>query len=95
MEWMGPLARLKEKTAGERRPPGGAVVGKQHLSSRPPSEPTRKESGSQGDGAREDTPTETQPRACGAATQDGSEAEGMEDMSASPSGSEEAAAAPA
>lgn len=71
MEWTGPLPRLKEKTTGAvwvlLWPSEGAVgraLEKEHLSSSPPSEPTRKVSESQGDTAREVMPTELQPRAC-------------------------------
>lgn len=71
MEWTGPLRGLNRKTAGALRvtlwPSGGTAAGvwdeKEHLSSRPPSEPTRKVSGSQGDRAREVTPTVLLPRA--------------------------------
>lgn len=73
MEWTGPLRGLNEKTAGALcvtlRPSEVAAAGileeKEHLSNRPPSEPTRKVSESQGDEAREVTPTVLLPRACG------------------------------
>lgn len=72
-EWTGPLRGLNEKTAGALSvtlwPSVGAAAGvwveKEHLSSRPPSEPTRKVSESQGDKAREVTPTVLLPRAYG------------------------------
>lgn len=71
MEWTGPLPRLNEKTTGALWvllwPSEGAVdraLEKEHLSSSPPSEPTRKVSESQEDTAREVMPTELQPRAC-------------------------------
>lgn len=72
MEWTGPLPGLKEKTAGALWvtlwPSEGAVDGileeKEHRSSRPPSEPTKKVSASHGDNAKEVMPTELQPRAC-------------------------------
>lgn len=71
MEWMGPLRGLNEKTAGALSgtvwPSEGAAADvweeKEHLSSRPPSEPTRKVSESQGDRAREVTPIVLLPRA--------------------------------
>lgn len=71
MEWTGPLQGLNEKTAGALSatlcPSEGAAAGvweeKEHLSSRPPSEPTKKVSESQGDRAREVTPTVLLPRA--------------------------------
>lgn len=65
MEWTGPLAGLKEKTAGAL----GATVWprlltaarvwqeKEQRSSRPPSEPSRKVLESQGDRASEVRPT--------------------------------------
>lgn len=73
IEWTGPLQGLKEKTAGAIRVTPCPLVGaaasvleeKEHLSSRPPSEPTRKVSGSHGDRVREVTPTLLLPRACG------------------------------
>lgn len=73
MEWTGPLRGLNEKTAGALwvtlRPSDAAAAGiwdeKEHLSSRPPSEPTKNVSESQGDRAREVMPTELLPRACG------------------------------
>lgn len=72
MEWTGPLPGLKEKTAGALWvtlwPSEGAVDGileeKEHRSSRPPSEPTKKVSTSHGDNAKDVIPTELQPRAC-------------------------------
>ena len=65
MEWTGPLQGRKEKTAGalgvtlcpSEATAAGVVEEKEHLSRRPPSEPTRKVSGSQGDRAREVMPT--------------------------------------
>lgn len=71
MEWMGPLLRLKEKSAGAawvrlwpaEGAEGGPFLEKEHRSSRPPSEPTRKVSRSQEDKAREVRPSELQPRA--------------------------------
>lgn len=73
MECTGPLRGLKEKTAGALSvtlwPSEGTVASiweeKEHRSSRPPSEPTRKVSGSHGDKAREVTPTVLLPRALG------------------------------
>lgn len=73
MEWTGPLRGLNEKTAGALGvtlwPSEGAAASvldeKEHLSSRPPSEPTKKVSGSQEDSARELTPTLLLPRAYG------------------------------
>lgn len=73
MEWTGPLRGLNEKTAGALGatlwPSEGAAAGvleeKEHLSNRPPSEPTKKVSESQGDRAREVTPTVLLPRAYG------------------------------
>ncbi len=69
-EWTGPLRSLNEKTAGALSvtlwPSEGAAAGvweeKEHLSSRPPSEPTKKVSESQGDTAREVMPTVLLPR---------------------------------
>lgn len=71
MEWTGPLRALNEKTVGALGvtlwPSEGASAGvweeKEHLSSRPPSEPTKKVSESQGDRARVVTPTVLLPRA--------------------------------
>lgn len=65
MEWMGPPWGRKEKTAGaltvtlwsSEGTAAGVFEEKEHLSSRPPSEPTRKVSKSQGDRASEVTPT--------------------------------------
>lgn len=73
MEWTGPLRGLNEKTTGALGatlwPLEGAVAGvleeKEHLSNRPPSEPTKKVSESQGDRASEVTPTVLLPRAYG------------------------------
>ena len=63
-EWTGPLLGEKQNWAGARRvtlsPSGGAAdtvwLEKAHLRTRPPSEPTRKESRSQGETARAVTP---------------------------------------
>lgn len=71
MEWTGPLQGLNEKTTGALSvtlcPSEGTAASvweeKEHLSSRPPSEPTKKVSESQGDRAREVTPTVPLPRA--------------------------------
>ena len=71
MEWMGPLQGLNEKAAGALSatlwPSEGAAAGvfeeKEHLRRSPPSEPTRKVSESQGERAREVTPTVLLPRA--------------------------------
>lgn len=71
MEWTGPLRGLNTKTAGALSvtlwPSEGTAAGvweeKEHRSSRPPSEPTKKVSGSQGDRASEVTPTVLLPRA--------------------------------
>lgn len=73
MEWTGPLRGLKEKTAGalsitlwpseDIAAAAGVWEEKEHRSSSPPSEPTRKVSESQGDRAREVTPTVLLPRA--------------------------------
>lgn len=73
MEWMGLPRGLNEKTAGALSvtlwPSEGATASvweeKEHLSSRPPSEPTKKVSESQGDRARQVTPTVLLPRAYG------------------------------
>lgn len=73
MEWMGPLLSLNENTAGALGvtlwPSEGTAAGvmeeKEHLSNRPPSEPTKKVSESQGDRAMEVTPTVLLPRAYG------------------------------
>lgn len=73
MECTGPLQGLNEKTAGALGvtlwPSEGTAAGvldeKEHLSNRPPSEPTKKVSESQGDSAREVTPTVLLPRAYG------------------------------
>lgn len=73
MEWTGPVQGLNEKTAGAlcvtlRRSEGaaaGILEEKEHLSNRPPSEPTKNVSESQGDRAREVTPTVLPPRAYG------------------------------
>lgn len=72
MEWTGPLLGLKENTAGAFRTTvrssGGTAAGvweeKEQRSSRPPSDPTRKVSGSHGDRARAVTPTVLLPRTC-------------------------------
>lgn len=68
---MGPLPSLNIKIAGalwvKLWPTEGTVASileeKEHLSSRPPSEPTKKVSESQEDSAREVMPTVLQPRA--------------------------------
>lgn len=68
---MGPLPSLNIKIAGalwvKLWPWEGTVATileeKEHLSSRPPSEPTKKVSESQEDSAREVMPTVLQPRA--------------------------------
>lgn len=65
MEWTGPLRGLNEKTAGALSVafwPSKAVAAsfweeKEHLSSRPPSDPTRKVSESHGDRAIDVIPT--------------------------------------
>lgn len=72
MEWTGPLRGLNGKTAGalsvtlwpSEDAAASAWEEKEHLSNRPPSEPTKKVSESQGDRAREVTPTVLLPRAC-------------------------------
>lgn len=65
MEWTGPLRGLKEKTAGalnitlwlSKGAAASVWEEKEHLSSRPPSDPTRKVSESHGDRAIEVMPT--------------------------------------
>lgn len=65
MEWTGPLQGLNGKTAGAfsvtlwPSKDTAAVIWelKEHLSNKPPSEPTKKVSESQGDRAREVIPT--------------------------------------
>lgn len=73
IEWMGPLLDLNENTAGALRgtlwpledAAASVLEEKEHRSNRPPSDPTKKVSESQGDRAREVTPTALLPRACG------------------------------
>lgn len=77
-DWMGPARGEKENCAGAcsvtLAPSGGTAATvrllKEHLSTRPPSVPTRNMSVSQGESAREVTPIAVSPLTCSSGTGD-------------------------